>query len=201
MNKVPFFLKLILMITFCILFYVDALFELKCVDSAQTFSIENTTKYYHIVYSEFYYSELQRDLNLAQNLVQNLFCCLIIFGINILTLNFMRKSLDVKRKLFNEGRPTEMTEIELLVAEKNQKRLNKMIIISSLMTMVGHLPSLVWVLSTYLSISISIVLCIYSMVQIFLLLSYSTSFFVYLYYLKKFKSFFKHRLLRFPRTF
>ena len=101
-------------------------------------------------------------------------------------MKLMREMVIRKRTLSVDNENNQMVRR----AEQTQKRMNRMILMTSLVTFLGHLPNFANSICLFF-LQFEKVACIYSFTQIFFILfGYSFSFFVYIGFTKEFRQFY-----------
>jgi hypothetical protein len=185
LDKASFRFKLTVLISICLLSNIFIFFDFKC----QSVKSENTTEllFLTVIKNNTNSTEVVRIF--INGIIRDGFCVLIIVILNILTISFVRKSFLYKKSVLNSCTVRYQTSKN----EKSQKNINNMIITSSLVTVLGHLMSLISYIITFWDIYD---LCYLTVDNFLFHISYSINFFIYYIFNKNFKYFFKSRLIK-----
>ena len=148
-------------------------------------------EYYKLNYSEFYYSSPMINLNFVDSLVRDVLCLFILVPINIMTIIFIAQTLQRKKAILNNTH-------SISKMEKVQTRTTLLVLASSFLTFIGHVPYFIYTFiiyfntNSYVSIN-SLTVCSFSIAYPFLMFMPMFNFLIYLFFLKEFRKFFKKK--------
>jgi hypothetical protein len=176
MDKFKFRYKIMIMFSYCMIFYVFIFFQEDCLlDDTKSKNISSIR--YKVERVGFYYSSLGIMIRLIHSFIRDILLEIMIAVISIMTLIYIRHWI-VKRKnnLNNDNKNIERSEINLTL----------MILTTSLVNFIGHIFS--FLISLPIDINLD---CLIVTSNLLLYISYSINFFIYLAFNKHFQSFFK----------
>ena len=196
-DKISFWIKITLMIVFTLIYYLYWVFAFRCtLSSVERINATNESMEmdsYSFEYNDFGKSISFKSLNLVSRMIRDLaFGCILII-LNVLTLIFMRQVFIKKRQLKATSTHANVL-LETTRDEKAERKITFMVITTSLVVIVGHIPRFVY--SFEVSIGVADTKCISAISNVLLDLSYAVSFFFYLIFLSDFRMFFKNISLK-----
>ena len=128
------------------------------------------------------------------NLFLDLICSLLILFINILTLFFMLENLKRKKHLThqnNNENSQQHVDKGVKKAQKAQTRTTQMVLASSSINFLGHSIHFIHIISIYFfDLTSKIYKCFWAFSSTFLIITYSCSFFIYLFFNLNFRKFY-----------
>ena len=187
LNKISFKIKIILIVVFTLIYYLYWLFAFKCNSYNPLDPTSNVTTEFHFFYNDFGESVYFKSLNLGSRIIRDLFFGFILIVLNVLTLVFMRQVFIRKRRL----KATSSNVLQETTREdKAETKISLMVITTSLVVIVGHIPRFVY--SFEVLIGIENTHCISAISNVLFDLSYAVNFFFYLFFLDDFRNYFKN---------
>jgi hypothetical protein len=192
LNKISIYFKFLLIILYCFSFYVYIFFQENCLIPDQSL---NETMSYYIYVTNFTNTELGIGLKFMHTFIRDVICIILIMVLNIFTLIFMRQSFKRKRELaFNpQSSQSANKNDQNRKLEKSENNLTYLVLTSSLINILGHIILFINMLPIN---SIKSDSCFNSIAPFLLYFSYSINFFVYYFFNKHFKSYFKTNLIK-----
>jgi hypothetical protein len=197
MNKLSFLIKILIIILYCLVFYIYVFYQDQCFEvktnSSLISNMTSVNKYDIILVNSFIESNLGKFFRFFHSFFRDCILIIIIIILNITTLVFMRNSFRRKRAL--NYRPSNNTNQNNRNAklDKAERNLTFMIFTSSLVNFIGHFVQFIWFLPLN---ELKNSTCLNEIGTILLYLSYSINFFVYYSFNKHFKNYFKHYIIK-----
>jgi hypothetical protein len=188
LNKFSFKFKLILMVSYSVLFYVYKFFQKNC---ATYKTVNSTSLYYKLEhYSYFLHSPQDYALSIIHSVIRDGICSLIIIILNIFIFSFMRKVFTNKIEFNKNG--SKNNNLQAKKIERSQKNLIYMVFTTSFFTLIGHLLMFIYYLPIQL---LRFNNCLRSFSLLFFYLGFSISFFSYFCFNLHFKRFILRSLM------
>jgi hypothetical protein len=191
-NKISIRLKIFIMFSYSIIFYSFKLFQKHCAISISTIPSSNksnstSTILYKIDhFKHFKQTSLDLGFSLTHTIIRDGICTILIIIFNFLILFEMRKLVKAKRSVIKNG--SDRNE----KANKAQKNLTRMVLITSTITFICHLLLFIY----YLPLQITTDPCYKAIMLILFYLSLSINFFAYFSFNLHFKRLFLNYLIR-----
>jgi hypothetical protein len=174
LNKVPFYVKISLMVLVSLLSYVYQYWAVECYPNTVNNTIVNNS--FSPIGSSFTNSRTYYYLNITTKSIRDVILCFVILILNIIIIILMRRSVLTKRNL-------NVQTSQIKTAEKAQTRLNQLVLVSNSITFIGHFPLFA---STYVNVE-----CFGAITWILLFVSYSSNFFLLIFFNMQFRLFFE----------
>lgn len=191
-DKISIHLKILIIVFYCFAFYIYIFFQENCLIPNELI-LSNETMSYYIYVTNFTNTNLGIVLKFMHTFVRDVVCIILIMVLNILILIFMRQSFKRKRELA-PNTPSSAAKIEQnRKLEKSENNLTYMILTSSLINILGHMVLFINLLPID---SIKYNSCFNSVAPFLLYFSYSINFFVYYFFNKNFKRYFKINFIK-----
>jgi hypothetical protein len=190
LNKLSYFVKIGLMFTYSAFFYIYYFFNRECV----YFQIANSTQFvkkfnYSISFDN---SIIGQIIYFWHSFVRDGICVVLIILFNVLILIFVRDTNKRKQRLKNNKQ-----NLSSKKSEQAQKNLTNLVLITSLLNVIGHLPNLIFNLPFMKSFRANT--CFMGLKTFLLLSLHSFSFFIYYGFNTHFRHFFKAIILNLIR--
>ncbi len=186
------------MLTFCLAFNFYWLHSYECYGSSLAITNGTVSVDYYPFINEFYRSDPIQLIIFGENLTQEIICPIILIIINIMTTLFIANNLIKKRRLQMTSN-LKSTSLEpspqMKRAIRAKKRTTQMVLLTSFLTIMGNIPTFIQYKFFFMDA------CFYTLASIIYYMSYSSSFFVYFFFLKKFRLFYMNGLKKIFQVF
>jgi Trk-type K+ transport system membrane component len=175
-DRVPFWIKILLMVSYSFLFYSYLYTGNASCEKYESKANKTFFSYLNITFRETQHGII---LETIHSFVRDILCLIILATINIITLVLMKRSLKKKRYIANESEKSK--------AEKVEKKLTYMVFVTSLIYILGHCSLFIY----FIPIEQLRGKCLNNIIWILYYLSNLFNFFIYLSFNKHFKNYFK----------